>query len=214
MIEILNDNLTEYLDANSSSIHPYLLKIERETHLNMLHSHMVSGKYQANFLQMIASISNAKNVLEIGTFTGFASLAFAEVIPDNGKVHTIEADKELYEISKTNIDNSPWKNKVTSHFGEALSIIPTLISEVDFDLIFIDADKKNNLKYYNLIVDKLKSNAIVLVDNVLWKGKVLDDKKDNITQIIQDFNESIKSDDRVEAMILPIRDGISLIRKK
>lgn len=214
MNHILQESLVNYIESNTSQIHPYLQQVERNTHLNVLQSHMVSGAYQAKLLQMLCQMIHAKKVLEIGTYTGFATLAFAEVIPENGKIITIEADKEIHEIAKKNIDESPWKNKVFAYLSNALEILPNILSENEIDLIFIDADKKNNINYYNIAVESLKSGSLIITDNVLWKGMVLNEHKDTMTKVIDDFNTYVKNDERVDGIVLPIRDGLSIVRKK
>lgn len=213
MNQVLDDKMELYLSENTTDIHPYLNLVERNTHLNMVHSHMISGAYQGKLLSLISKMINAKHILEVGTFTAFSTLVFASVVPEDGHVHSIEADLEILETAKQNIIDSPWANKITLHAGQATDVIPDLLRKLDFDLIFIDADKKNNKTYFDLLIDQVKSGTILLVDNVLWKGKVLQDKKDNTTKIIDDFNTYVKNDNRVEVILLPIRDGLSLIRK-
>lgn len=214
MNQLLQESLISYIESNTSQIHPYLQQVERSTHLNVLQSHMVSGAYQAKLLQMICRMINAEKVLEIGTFTGFATLAFAEVIKNGGKIITIEADKEIYEIAKKNIDESPWKKNVEMHLSNAIDILPNIFSDNDINLVFIDADKKNNINYFNIAVDNIKSGSYIITDNVLWKGMVLKEHKDAMTKMIDDFNNDVKKDDRVEVIILPVRDGLSIVRKK
>lgn len=214
MSQILNETLSKYIEQNTSDVHPYLLKIERDTHLNVLHSHMVSGSYQAKLLQMLCLISNPTCILEIGTFTGFATMAFAEVIKESGKVITVEADKELFEIAKQNIFQSPWSERIVMHLSQANDIIPEILLENNVDMVFIDADKKNNINYYNLCLEKLKSGALIITDNVLWKGNVLHQNMNNQTKLIHEFNVFVSNDSRVEVLILPVRDGLSIARKK
>jgi predicted O-methyltransferase YrrM len=214
MMEIISESMQLYVEKNSSTLHPYLLKVERDTHLNVLHSHMVSGSYQGLLLQFIVKMTKASNILEIGTFTGFATLCMAEALQHNGCIDTIEADAELYEIAKSNIDNSPWKDKITMHCGKALDVMDSILVSKKYDLIFIDADKKSNRQYYDKVMKYVSSGAVILVDNVLWKGKVTEDKMDEMTKSIHLFNEYVANDSNVDKVILPIRDGLTLIRKK
>lgn len=214
MNQILQESLVKYIETNTSQIHPYLQQVERNTYLNVLQSHMVSGAFQAKLLQMLCQMIQAKRVIEIGTFTGFATLAMAEVMPENGKIITIEADKEIYEIAKTNIEESPWRSKVEIHLCNALEILPNILSVNQIDLVFIDADKKNNINYYKIVVENIKSGSLIITDNVLWKGLVLNENKDSQTKLIDDFNTYVKNDEKVDVIVLPIRDGLSMARKK
>ena len=141
-------------------------------------------------------------------------MAFAEVIKETGKVITIEADKELFEIAKQNISHSPWSERIVMHLSQANDIIPEILLENNVDMVFIDADKKNNTNYYNLCVEKLKSGALIITDNVLWKGNVLHQNMNNQTKLIHEFNVFVSNDSRVEVLILPVRDGLSIARKK
>jgi caffeoyl-CoA O-methyltransferase len=212
------------MDFNSQDLNPYLeflaepesdllKKINRETHLHVLMPRMLSGHYQGRVLSMLSKLLQPKCILEIGTFTGYATLCLAEGLADDGVVHTIDINEELEDRVRAYFKESLYRDKIHYHIGHALDIIPGL--ELEPDLVFIDADKKNNALYYDLIFDKIKSGGLILIDNVLWSGKVLEgDKMDKDTVLIRELNEKIKDDPRVEQVLLPIRDGLWIIRKK
>ncbi len=188
-----------------------LHQLERETHLKTLAPQMISGKLQGLFFEMLSKLIKPDRILEIGTFTGYATISLAAGLSANGKIITIEANKELKYLSDKYFAASPLKDKIKAIVGNAIEIIPTLKEE--FDIVYIDANKKANLEYFNLIIPKVKSGGLILVDNVLWSGKVVAAKKDKDTQLIHDFNQGILDDPRVENVILPLRDGIMMIRK-
>lgn len=174
---------------------------------------MLSGHYQGRVLSMLSKLICPRRILEVGTFTGYASLCLAEGLSEDGILHTIDINAELEDMVRASFDKSDLGLKIKYHIGNALEIIPNL-NEI-FDLIFIDADKKNNESYYNLTIDKLRSGGLIIVDNVLWSGKVIAEKKtDSATTLISNFNEMVSADQRVEKLILPVRDGIFIIRKK
>ncbi len=212
---IVSPMFQQYLDDHAHSLDPYLDKVERDTYVKVLQAHMLSGKHQAVFLKMMAMSVEATTIVEIGTFTGYTALAFAEAVGDLGKVITIECDAEIAVIAKQNIDASTNGHKIQLIVGEAKLLLSEILIEHQPQLIFIDADKESNLLYYNICMDLISSGGIILVDNVLWKGKVLDanaiDKK---TMAIKNFNDFVSKDERVDACILPIRDGIYFIRKR
>lgn len=195
---------------------PELLKImTREAHLKLMRPRMLSGHIQGRFLKMIASIMNPLKVLEIGTFTGYSALCLAEGAPEDAEITTIEVDDEMEEFIMKYFLQSEHSHKLRLKIGDAKKIIPQFKSDY-FDLIFIDANKRDYPTYYNLIFDKLKEGGVIIVDNTLWYGKIADDKsiKDDQTQGIFQFNEMVGKDERVEKVILPIRDGLTIIRKK
>ena len=212
-MELLSDELTNYLDSYCDSEDDLLKTINRDTHLKVLKPHMVSGHYQGRVLSMLSKLINPERILEIGTFTGYATLCLAEGLSATGIIHTIDVNQELEEMARNFFQKSTYNHQVQYHLGNALDIIPNL--NETFDLVFIDADKKNNDAYYDLVFDKLSSGGLIIVDNVLWKGKVLENvDNDNTTNIIIKFNNKIQADNRVEKLILPIRDGLLVIRKK
>jgi len=214
-MEIVHPEIEQYIETHTSEEGDLLRKIDRDTHLFELMPRMLSGKVQGRLLSLISKMIRPKNILEIGTFTGYSALCLAEGLVEDGVLHTIDIDEELAEQTQKTFNESPYGKKIVQHTGDAMTIIPTL--NLDFDLVFIDADKYNYLNYYQLIIDKLKSGAIILADNVLWSGKVLEtgnDKQDKDTRALQEFNHSIQMDTRVENVLLSVRDGLFLIRKK
>lgn len=207
-----DDLLTNYLRAHTDPEPPLLQQINRETHLKEIMPHMLSGHYQGRLLSMLSHLFRPKCILEIGTFTGYATLCLAEGLPAEGRIHTIDINEELQERVQGYFDASPFKDKIHYHIGDAYEKIPEL--NETFDLIFIDADKKSNLRYYDLAVELAPSGGVILIDNVLWKGKVLQEKEDRQTQQVLTLNQYIRDDNRVQKIILPVRDGIYLIRKR
>lgn len=211
-MELLSDELTNYLELTCEP-EPELLKhINRETHLKVLKPRMLSGHYQGRVLSMVSKLISPKRILEIGTYTGYATLCLAEGLAENGEIHTIEVNPELVEMIENNFSKSALKSKIHFYSGDARQIIPTL-DEV-WDLVFIDADKANNSTYYDLVFDRVRQGGVILTDNVLWSGKVLEKgKTDKDTSTINQFNQKVANDPRVEKLILPIRDGVFVIRK-
>jgi predicted O-methyltransferase YrrM len=212
-MELLSEELNRYLE-NSCDLENDLLKhINRETNLKVSMPRMISGHYQGRLLSMISKMISPHRILEIGTFTGYATLCLAEGLKENGLIYTIDVNVELEDMVRANFEKSKLNAKINYQIGDAKQIIPT-INET-FDLVFIDADKKNNDTYYEMLIKKLRSGGIILIDNVLWSGKVLDQEKtDQKTSGISKFNEMLSADQRVEKLILPIRDGLFLARKK
>lgn len=211
-MELFTHDLVNYLDLHSDQEGDLLKHIERETHLKVPLPRMLSGHYQGRVLSMIAKMIKPNRILEIGTFTGYATLCLAEGLGDEGSIHTIEINAELEDRLDEWFSKSEFAGRIHKHFGNAADIIPHL--KDDFDLVFIDADKKNNALYYDLLIDRLKTGAVIIVDNVLWNGKVLNKIKDTQTTMIEEFNRKITADNRVEKLILPVRDGLFIIRKK
>ena len=212
-MELLSEELTHYLENSCEPENELLKHINREPHLKVSMPRMLSGHYQGKLLSMISKLINPERILEIGTFTGYATLCLAEGLRENGRIYTIDINLELEDMVRSNFKRSNLDSKIMYQIGDAKEIIPTL-NEI-FDLVFIDADKKNNATYYDMIIDKVRSGGLILVDNVLWSGKVLDEAvSDQKTYFISKFNEMVSSDQRVEKLILPVRDGLFLIRKK
>ena len=210
---LLSDELTEYLDRHCEPEDDLLKHINRETHLKVLMPRMLSGHYQGRLLSMLSKMIRPERILEIGTYTGYATLCLAEGLTKNGFIHTIDINQELEEMVRANFAKSALNHQIVYHLGNALDIIPEL-NEV-LDLVFIDADKKNNLTYYNLVIEKLRPGGLIIVDNVLWSGKVLQpDETDKDTREIKKFNHAVNSDPRVEKLILPVRDGLFIALKK
>jgi len=179
----------------------------------VLQPHMLSGHYQGRLLSMLSKMMRPKHILEIGTFTGYATICLAEGLTEDGIIHTIEVNRELEEMLVQHFKSTDVDKKIRQYYGHAADIIVE-IQENNFDIAFIDADKKNNLHYFQLIFDKVRSGGLIIIDNVLWKGKVYGSEDDADTRSIRELNDAIAGDTRVEKLILPVRDGIMLIRKK
>jgi predicted O-methyltransferase YrrM len=206
-------NLEDYITAHSDVEPDYLAKLNRKTHVRMINPRMMSGHYQGRVLAMFAHMIQPKVVLEIGTFTGYSALSLAEGLPVDGVLHTIDHDDELESFLNDTFAGSEFGHKIKLHIGDALSEIDKL-NEV-LDLVFIDADKEQYLAYYEAVLSKVRNGGYILVDNTLWDGKVLKpvDPKDKDTILMMKFNDFIACDSRVEKVLLPVRDGLTLIRK-
>ncbi len=207
--------IEDYILQHSSEVPTYLNQIERSTYLSVLNPRMCSGALQGRVLSMISKMISPTNVLELGTFTGYSALCLAEGLTENGRIDTIEQNDELEEFITQNIASTPYSTKINLHIGEALKIIPTLQKE--YNLVFIDADKREYSRYYDLILPMVKKGGYIIADNTLWNNKVLEktiDKKDKQTIEIMRFNDRVAKDNRVETVILPLRDGLTIVRKK
>jgi caffeoyl-CoA O-methyltransferase len=212
-MEILDEKLQQYLDNHLDPETPELQKINRETYLKVLKPHMLSGHYQGRVLSMLSKMIQPKLIVEIGTFTGYSAICLSEGLVEGGVLHTIEVDGEMEEMIRNNLKSTNVEKKVVPHFGPAERIIADSDWQ-DIDLVFIDADKRNNFAYFVSLIDKVRSGGLIIIDNVLWKGKVFGAENDADTNNIRKLNEQISVDTRVEKLILPIRDGLLLIRKK
>ena len=214
MMEIVNQEIEKYCEQHSEKESELLQKINRETHLEVLMPRMLSGHLQGRFLAMISKMIQPKNILEIGTFTGYAALCLAEGLSDDGKLITIDINEELAPRVNQYFSLSEKAKQLYYVNGNALEIIPEL--DVIFDLVFIDADKKNYLKYYDLVFEKVNADGLIIADNVLWNGKVTDVNlnKDADTKAMDNYNKKILNDERVEPLLLPLRDGLMICRKK
>lgn len=211
-MDLFNNELNTYLEQTSDEESDLLKHINRETYLTETMPHMLSGHYQGRLLSFLSKLINPSNVLEIGTFTGYATLCLAEGLADEGQIHTIEVNEEQEDRLLDYFKQAGLSERIKLYIGEALKVIENL--NVTFDLVFIDADKKNNLAYYELVLDKVRKGGLIVIDNVLWKGKVLDSNPDKQTQAVIAMNAKIAKDSRVEKLILPVRDGVFLIRKR
>ncbi len=211
---INNEKLDEYLINHSEKEPEILSDLNRETNLKVLQPRMISGTYQGRLLSMISKIINPKKILEIGTFTGYSTLCLAEGLDKNGQIHTVDINEELYDLQRKYFKKSSFNNNITQHLGNALEIIPNL--DYDFDLIFLDADKINYPKYLDVLIVRLKKGGVLLSDNVLWDGKVLNEisQKDKSTKAIVEYNKMLKNRTDMDSVILPIRDGITISIKK
>jgi caffeoyl-CoA O-methyltransferase len=213
-MEFIDSKLDDYVCLHTSDEPQILYELNRETHLKVLQPRMLSGHFQGRLLSMISKLISPQKVLEIGTYTAYSTLCLLEGLKENGKITTIDINAELEEIIRKYIEKSKAEDKIDYLIGDALELIPALNDE--YDLVFIDADKTNYVNYYNLVFDKVKSGGFILTDNVLWSGKVIQEiKSDDLdTKVIVEFNEMVKNDSRVETILLPIRDGLMLTRKK
>lgn len=211
-MHFISKELEDYA-ANHSENEPELLaQLDRETHQKILQPRMLSGHFQGRFLSMISKLVHPTHILEIGTFTGYATLSLAEGLRTTGTLDTIDVNEELYDFQRKYFDLSPYGKQITQHIGSAIDIIPQL--NKTYDLVFIDADKKNYSRYFELIIGKMNPGGIILSDNVLWSGKVIEEIKDNdkSTIALDQYNKLLKEDPRVETILLPIRDGLTVSR--
>ena len=213
MINFIDDNILNYSISKSEKESKLLNDLYRETYLKVLNPRMISGHYQGRILSLISKIISPKKILEIGTYTGYSAICLCEGMDKDGILHTIDNNKELVEIQNKYFKKANLKDKIVQHSGDAKNIIPAIDEE--FDIVFIDADKESYPEYYDLIINKVRSGGIIIADNILWSGKVLEkvEKDDQATKSIIEFNNKIIEDDRVKNIILPIRDGLNIVRK-
>ena len=212
-MEILPHELQAYLDEHCDQEPEALKKINRDTYLKMLKPHMLSGHYQGRVLSMLSKMMQPQRILEIGTFTGYSTICLAEGLTEEGFIDTIEINRESEEMLNSHFKLTNVEKKIRLHFGAAELVLGQL-SGKKYDIVFIDADKKNNYRYFDLVFDKVRSGGLIIIDNVLWKGKVYGEEKDADTQRIRELNDQISVDSRIEKLILPVRDGLLIIRKK
>mgnify|MGYP003637270597 FL=1 len=211
-MHFISPELEDYIEQHSEKEPALLAALNKETYQKILLPRMLSGHFQGRVLSMLAKLIRPVNILEIGTYTGYSALCLCEGMQDNGQLHTIDIKEELVDFQRKHFDKSPWGKQIFQHLGSAIDIIPTL--DIKFDLVFIDADKENYLNYWELIVPKMNKGGIILSDNVLWSGKVLEplQKNDTSTQVLLEYNALLKNDLRVETVLLPIRDGLTVSR--
>ena len=210
--KLFDQALIEYCEAHTTSISQVLHELERETHLKTLSPQMISGPLQVQLLQFISKMIQPACILEIGTFTGYSAICMAQGLQKDGSLHTIEANLELEYIIRPFLKKANLEDQIHLYMGDARTIVPTM--DLTFDLVMIDAGKKDNGLYFDLVLDKIRSGGFILVDNVLWSGKVFaQNPPDKDTRLIHAFNKKIQEDDRVENVLLPIRDGLIVIRK-
>ncbi|HUH74783.1 MAG TPA: O-methyltransferase [Chitinophagales bacterium] len=212
MFTIIDDKLEQYIEDHTSSESEVLKNLDRNTHLTEMKPRMLSGKVQGRFLSIISKMMQADRILEIGTFTGYSAICLAEGLKQDGMLITIDIDEERVDFVQEAIQAAGFDDKITCKIGLAEEVIPQI--EEIFDIVFIDADKINYSLYFDLVIDKVRSGGIILADNVLWSGKVVENKKDKDTLALLAFNQKVQQDIRVENVILSIRDGITLIYKK
>lgn len=213
-MHFISEKLDNYVVKNSED-EPILLKaLTIETYQKVLQPRMLSGHYQGRVLSVLSKLIRPKVVLEIGTFTGYSALCLAEGLSPQGVLHTIDINEELVDFQRSYFDKSDYGSQIFQHLGPAVDIIPTL--DTKFDLVFMDADKPNYINYFHQIIDKLNPRGVIISDNVLWSGKVIEtlDPNDTSTQIVLDYNKLLKEDQRLETVLLPIRDGLSVSIRK
>lgn len=211
-MHFISEDLENYVTAHSENEPKLLQQLNKETHQKILQPRMLSGHFQGRVLSILAKLIQPKNILELGTYTGYATLCLAEGLHEEGTIDTIDINEELEDIQNKYFELSGKRNQIVQHVGNALDIIPQLNKK--FDLVFIDADKENYINYWNLIVPMMNKGGIILSDNVLWSGKVLEEikKNDKSTPILIAYNKLVKDDPRVETVLLPIRDGLTVSR--
>ena len=213
-MHFISEKLDDYVVKHSED-EPALLKaLTRETYQKILQPRMLSGHYQGRVLSVLSKLIRPKVILELGTFTGYSALCLAEGLDKNGIIHTIDINEELVDFQRSYFDKSDYGSQIIQHLGSAIDIIPTL--DTSFDLVFMDADKPNYINYFHQIIDKLNPGGVILSDNVLWSGKVIEDLNlsDVSTKIVLEYNALLKDDPRLETVLLPIRDGLTVSIKK
>lgn len=213
-MDILSPSIETYIERHSDKEPELLRQLTRETHSKVLQSRMLSGHYQGRLLSLISQLVGPKNILEIGTYTGYSALCLAEGLQQDGALHTIDINEELYDFQRLYFDRSGMGEKIHQHLGDAREIIPEI--DLEFDLVFIDADKPNYPVYLDLIFEKLRPGGVLLSDNVLWSGKVIQELQegDDSTEALMEYNRKLAEDPRFHTVMLPVRDGLTISRKK
>ncbi len=211
-MHFISEELEDYVAGHSENEPGLLSQLNIETHRKVLQPRMLSGHFQGRVLSMLSKLIRPLHILEIGTYTGYATLCLAEGMAENGSIDTLDQNEELFDIQRKYFDLSPWGAQITQHLGDAVEMLPKLKKK--YDLVFIDADKDNYINYFHLILPMMNKGGIILSDNVLWSGKVLEEAKPNdlTTPIMQAYNKLLKEDPRVETVLLPIRDGLTVSR--
>jgi caffeoyl-CoA O-methyltransferase len=213
-MEFISEELDRYVCQHTENEPDYLKELSRKTHLEVVQPRMLSGHFQGRVLSMLSHMIQPKRILEIGTYTGYSALCLAEGLQEDGLLYTIDVNEELEDFVNEFIEKAGMRSKIKNIIGDAAHIIPSIDEE--FDIVFIDADKKSYALYYDLVFDKVKKGGYIISDNVLWSGKVLEDyeKLDKSTRLIMDFNQKVHEDNRVQEVLFPIRDGLLIARKK
>ena len=211
-MHFISQELEDYIEQHSEKEPVLLAALSKETYQKILLPRMLSGHFQGRVLSMLSKLIRPLNILEIGTYTGYSALCLCEGMQEKGQLHTIDIKEELVDFQRKHFDKSPWGNQIVQHLGEAVAIIPTL--DIKFDLVFIDADKENYLNYFELILPKMNKGGVILSDNVLWSGKVMEPLHPNDvpTKVLIEYNQLLATDSRVETVLLPIRDGLTVSR--
>lgn len=210
-MQFINPDLLAYSEQHTTPENDLLKHINRQTHANVMMPRMLSGHMQGRILSMFSHMMKPKRILEIGTYTGYSALCLAEGLSSDGKLITIDINEELEDNVRAYFKQSAFADKIEYRIGNAVTLIPELKEK--YDIVFIDADKENYNRYFDLVIDSVNLGGIILADNVLWSGKVLDAKPDKDTRAILDFNDKVSKDSRVESVLLPVRDGIMMLRK-
>ncbi len=213
-MHFLPEAIDDYIIEHSAKEPELLAKLNRETNQKVLQPRMLSGHYQGRILSMLSKMKSPNSILEIGTYTGYSALCLAEGLTEDGTLHTIDINEELYDFQKKYFEASAYKEQIKQYLGDALEIIPTI--DAKFDLVFIDADKPNYPAYFDIIIGKMNKGGVILSDNVLWSGKVIEapSDEDESTKALLNYNDLLAKDERLETVILPIRDGLTLSRVK
>lgn len=214
-MEFINKEIQDYSDKHSSPEPIVLQELNRETHAKVMSPRMLSGHFQGRLLSLFSKMLQPKLVIEVGTYTGYSALCLAEGLREGGKLHTIDINPEQEKRIRTYIEKAGFTDKIELYIGNAKDIIPKIEGEID--LVFIDADKSNYYTYFELVADRMSKGGLVIADNVLWSGKILDEKeriKDKDTKALHEFNEKVSQDPRFEALLMPIRDGLMVLRRK
>lgn len=213
-MEFIDEQIEAYALAHSQAESEVLKRLNRETHLKVLSPRMLSGHLQGNFLSMISKMIQPRQILEIGTFTGYSAICLAQGLQQGGQLHTIDSNEQLEKMTRSFFEQAALNNTIKYYIGDALTVIPTIKEK--FDIVFIDADKKNYSTYYDLVFDQVNPGGYIIADNVLWSGKILDIEKNNDreTLLIDAFNKKVHNDSRVEHQLLPLRDGLMIARKR
>ena len=210
-MEFIDEGIEEYARLHTEPENDLLKELVRETHAMVLQPRMLSGHLQGRFLSFIAKVYQPSLILEIGTYTGYSALCMAEGLKAGGRLITIDVNEELETFTRSFFDRSAYKEQIDYRIADAAHEIPAI--EGPIDMVFIDADKRNYALYFDLVIDKMRSGGLILVDNVLWSGKIIEEAaKDKSTQALRDFNTKVANDPRVEPLLLPIRDGLFLLR--
>lgn len=206
-------SISNYTEQHSDEEHPYLHKLWRDSNISLIHGHMVSSRLQGALLRMLVALVKPQEILEIGTYTGYSALSMASALPENGKITTYEINDEMEDFTRPRIERSPWADKVDFRIGDVLTDLKS--GENAFDMIFMDGNKREYLRYYELCLSVLRPGGLLLADNTLWDGHVVDSAYDNDSQTrgIREFNDFVAQDKRVTRVMLPLRDGLTLIRK-
>ncbi|MET1260954.1 O-methyltransferase [Flagellimonas sp. DF-77] len=211
-MHFLSPQLENYIADHSENEPELLTDLTRETHLKVVRPRMITGHYQGRVLSLFSKLIAPKHILEIGTYTGYSALCLAEGLPADGMLHTIDINEELVDIQNRYFERSHYRGQIKQHLGDALAVIPKL--DIQFDLVFIDAEKTHYEAYFECVLQKCRPGSIILSDNVLWSGKVIEPlkKSDKATEVLLRYNRKLQEDPRVETVLLPIRDGLTMSR--